>query len=403
MMTREGLRLLTVLAAVATAPAAVAQTPSPSAASDPIGAILDASPELSTDLDEDDASPTVVTPPAPQAPENPSADSPMPTAEANPGGSPAAAQPLASAPSAAPTMASPTETPPAPDPSPAQPPSGFAITQPPNSPPPESPAVPQPAPTFAGAPVQPPASELPHAPPSAPTYGATAPVATPYAPYAPGPQPYRARATITPDPAPQPYQPYQPYQPTTPNAPAPQPYAPPSAIASVGQAPGSPVQPLPYASLPSSGLPSPQIKRRRSDSPVHIDEIDATPEGFPTASEVAYEQRLRSSFASAQGLQGPLDGSWIVSGDGSGDLYSLQLVERSNGLLEGAWRDLQRPGAMDASGFIDDIQRNGGQLTLRFVNRGEMASANLVAGVDGAWTGEMIRGREKKSITLRRN
>jgi hypothetical protein len=93
----------------------------------------------------------------------------------------------------------------------------------------------------------------------------------------------------------------------------------------------------------------------------------------------------------------------VLSADG-GDLYSLELVERSSGVLEGAWRDLRRIGAINASGFVDEIQRYGGQLTFRFYPRGsEPATASLVAGVDGRWTGELVNGKERRNVTLRRN
>ena len=60
--------------------------------------------------------------------------------------------------------------------------------------------------------------------------------------------------------------------------------------------------------------------------------------------------------------------------------------------------------ALNASGFVDDIQRYGGQLTFRFHPRGaEPATANLVAGVDGRWTGELVSGKNRSMVTLRRN
>ncbi|HEY3695447.1 hypothetical protein [Phenylobacterium sp.] len=147
----------------------------------------------------------------------------------------------------------------------------------------------------------------------------------------------------------------------------------------------------------------PRPRPGTAGTPVHIDELGKTPEGPPSAVEVGYEQRLRASFSSAQGLQGPLDGSWVLSADGGGDLYSLELVDRSSGALEGAWRDLRRAGALNASGFVDDIQRYGGQLTLRFFPHGrEPAVATLAAGLDGRWAGEFTDGGERRTVTLRR-
>jgi hypothetical protein len=151
-----------------------------------------------------------------------------------------------------------------------------------------------------------------------------------------------------------------------------------------------------------AALPRPAPRPSRG-APVHIDELGKTPDGPPTAVEMSYEQRLRASFSSAQGLQGPLDGSWVLAASG-GDLYALELVDRSSGVLEGVWRDLRRAGAINASGFVDDIQRYGGQLTLRFFPHGrEPAVATLAAGVDGQWSGDLTDGGERRTVTLRRN
>ncbi len=244
---------------------------------------------------------------------------------------------------------------------------------------------------------------VPAAPVAAPpAVQAAAPVPPPEPPAAPAPM---LASAPEPAPAPAPY---------VPLPPRPQPYAPPP-VAATSPAPYTPFpiqtappsQPAPYYAPPPptapAALPPPRVTRRQSATPVHVDELDASPEAAPTPSESNYEQRLRSSFASAQGLQGPMDGGWILSAPGDGDLYALELVERSSGVLEGAWRDLRRPGAIGASGFLDDIQRYGGQLTLRFNANGETAVATLAAGMDGRWSGEMAAGKRARPVVLRRN
>ena len=120
--------------------------------------------------------------------------------------------------------------------------------------------------------------------------------------------------------------------------------------------------------------------------------------------DLAYESRLRSSFASAQGFQGPLDGGWTLAVAGEGDLYALELVDRARGEVEGAWRDLRRKGALAGSGFVDDIVRSGGDLTLRFTPEagGASATATLRGGYGDSWTGELDEGGRKRPATLRR-
>jgi hypothetical protein len=142
-----------------------------------------------------------------------------------------------------------------------------------------------------------------------------------------------------------------------------------------------------------------------SGEPVHIDETGRTPDGPPTATDLSYEARLRSSYNAAQGMQGPLDGRWTLVGPGGQALYSLQLVDSGLGAgLEGAWGDPRRKGAVDGSGFLDDIQRSGADLFLRFAPKpgAELTVVALRPTPDGRWTGEIYEKGDRKLVTLRR-
>eukprot|EP01035_Chromulina_nebulosa_P006319 gene6319-8535_t len=90
------------------------------------------------------------------------------------------------------------------------------------------------------------------------------------------------------------------------------------------------------------------------------------------ASDTAYDSRLRSSMASARAFQGPMDGSWALFA-GPRELYRLQLADQ-NGVVEGAWRDPRRPGALEASGYVDQVERTPGGLTLPTQRGGSRAS-----------------------------
>lgn len=212
----------------------------------------------------------------------------------------------------------------------------------------------------------------------------SAPVPPPAAAPAPSPVP-------TPIPAPYPA-----------SAPAPAaaptfPYSPPPP--SLGERPA--VYQLPPAYTPP---PPPSPRRPRLTAPVTIDEYDKTPEAPLNSVELGYESRLRSSFASAQGMQGPLDGAWMLRSRSGEALYSLLLVDKGNGLLEGAWRDPRRRGSTDSSGFLADIQRIGSQVTANFYPRpgGGVVSVTLTSS-GAAWSGELVEGRERTSVTLRRD
>lgn len=170
--------------------------------------------------------------------------------------------------------------------------------------------------------------------------------------------------------------------------------------------PAAPWQAAPgaVAAPPRTVVVLPPRPRTARDEPVHIDEVDRTPEGPPTATDLNYEARLRASFASAQGLQGPFDGRWTLSG-GAGDLYDLQLVDTGSAPLEGVWRDVRRPGAPEASGFLTDLQRVGAALTFRFqpAAGGPMASVSLSPAADGRWTGDLDVGGRRSPVTMRRD
>lgn len=200
---------------------------------------------------------------------------------------------------------------------------------------------------------------------------ADAPIAT--AP-APAPQPYQPQAPAYPAPA------YTPPAPTSPTA-GPQPYTPPP--------------PISYARPPQPAV----------GDPVHIDELGKTPDSPPTQTDLNYEARIRGSFASAQGMQGPLDGRWVLRGPDGAALYDLQLVDKNNGVLEGAWRDPRRRGAADSSGFVDVISRTGGAVAARFQVRanGQQASLSLTVQADGSWAGELTEGGDRRAVSMRRD
>ena len=86
-------------------------------------------------------------------------------------------------------------------------------------------------------------------------------------------------------------------------------------------------------------------------------------------------------------------GGWTLAVGGQ-HLFALQLIDRT-GFVEGAWRDLRRPGALDASGLIDAAEWTGGDLTLRFTG------AVLVIRPAGVgWTGELTEGGSTKAARL---
>ena len=149
-------------------------------------------------------------------------------------------------------------------------------------------------------------------------------------------------------------------------------------------------------------IPFARPPRSQLDRPVRIDETGKTPDRPPNDRDIAYDSRIRSSFASAEGFQGPLEGGWTLTADGQ-DLYALQLVDRRD-RLEGAWRDLRRKGGLGDSGLVDTIQRQGADLALRFTREtgGAQVTAVLHPTADGRWTGDLKEGDLRRPAVLRR-
>ena len=210
--------------------------------------------------------------------------------------------------------------------------------------------------------------------PSTPAY--TPPAASPAYPYgaATTPAPYPSSGPVPYTPGPVPYTP----RPVAPYNPAPTTYTP--------QTYSRPAAP-------------------KLSAPVHVDEYDKTPEAPLNPVELGYETRLRSSFASAQGMQGPLDGAWTLSTTGGQPLYSLLFVDKGRGQLEGAWRDPRRRGATDSSGFMAGVQRIGAQLSASFQTRPGAAATTITlnSAASGTWTGVLDEAGTRTNVTLKRD
>ncbi|THD50949.1 hypothetical protein [Phenylobacterium sp.] len=183
-----------------------------------------------------------------------------------------------------------------------------------------------------------------------------------------------------------------------PNAPPPRDEDEPDVAGQPKTAPEPEPSVLPVGPQPKTYVPAP---RPQLDAPVQIDELGRTPDGPPAIRDLAYDARIRASFASAESFQGPLDGGWTLA-EPRGDFYVLQIVDRRD-RLEAVWRNVRRTGSLNASGLVDEIQHQGAQLTLRFTEYPEPASTvSLREGPDGTWSGKLARGDQIVTVTLRR-
>lgn len=204
----------------------------------------------------------------------------------------------------------------------------------------------------------------------------------------------------------------------TPATPIPQVAAPPVAVAPTADAPVSTAIPAPQAAADAAQVPQaldplgdlisqsnqttdeeeaetaankPAPKHRGTILPIPPPEASTAPDGGPTKAQV-YELRVKGSVAAAQNLQGPLDGGWKVTGADGVQIYALQIVDKAGGYgeLEGAWRDVRRPGTVGSTGLIEDLRRDGDVIIARFSPKGGQSSTLTLrpAGYE-RWSGEL--------------
>jgi len=135
--------------------------------------------------------------------------------------------------------------------------------------------------------------------------------------------------------------------------------------------------------------------------PRHIDDLSkpltgAVPQG-------SYEVGVQGAFARAENLQGPLDGTWVLS-EGTSKLYRLQLNDPGyrGGPVQGAFQDLNAQGAVGASGFVDGVVREGTTLSFSFESRGTPATVSLEVRPGGTYAGRMTRAGISREVTLAR-
>jgi hypothetical protein len=136
----------------------------------------------------------------------------------------------------------------------------------------------------------------------------------------------------------------------------------------------------------------PAPKHRATILPIPPPEAQAPAGGELTKAQV-YEMRVKGSIAAAQNLQGPLDGGWNIAGPDGSQLYALQIVDKAGGYgeLEGAWRDVRRPGTVGSTGLVEDLRRDGADVVIRFSPKGGQSSVLTLRPVgDTRWSGQLV-------------
>jgi hypothetical protein len=145
----------------------------------------------------------------------------------------------------------------------------------------------------------------------------------------------------------------------------------------------------------------PAPKHRATLLPIPPPEPEA-PTGGELSKAQVYELRVKGSIAAAQNLQGPLDGGWNVATTNGGQLYALQIVDKAGGYgeLEGAWRDVRRPGSVGSTGLIEDLRRDGSDVVVRFSPKGGQSSMLTLrpSGYE-RWSGELVENGVTQAVS----
>lgn len=123
---------------------------------------------------------------------------------------------------------------------------------------------------------------------------------------------------------------------------------------------------------------------------------------------------VETVFQAAEARQGPLDGRWRLSDAMGAPLYDFLLADRGEARpdpmappdqppIEGAWRDLRRPGAINDAGALEAVRHEGERLTIAFTVPGSGALTLALEQLpSGVWMGETEIGGATVAVFLDR-
>ena len=160
----------------------------------------------------------------------------------------------------------------------------------------------------------------------------------------------------------------------------------------------------PAAAQPIPGAPAAPPPEPR---PPMLDQTGVNPDGYPRDVDQIWDDRIRASVASAQALQGPLDGRWMLVTDDARPIFIFQFVDPAGGRgeLEAVWRDLRRPPHTGAYGGVWNLSRMGLSLNLSFLPAGTTSPVSIALQGDpgGGWRGQMTENGAVTPVSLRRS
>jgi len=158
------------------------------------------------------------------------------------------------------------------------------------------------------------------------------------------------------------------------------------------------------------------------DAPLQTQPTPTPPPSTPTPSEtisppppVDIGANINAAYANAESVQGPLDGRWRLVGADGTDLFAFVMADTGGApssraatpdapAIEGAWRDLRRPGALAASGFLQSVVHATDAVEIRFYEADPSAPTvvKLRADAAGAWSGDLVEAGSSRPVVMKR-
>jgi hypothetical protein len=129
--------------------------------------------------------------------------------------------------------------------------------------------------------------------------------------------------------------------------------------------------------------------------------LAATGPGPGAAGDLSVGQRIASSYAAAQALQGELDGIWDLRDLAGRQIYSFAIVDPPGGLrIEAVWQTPRPVSGDQASGTAQIALTR--DLRLTFSDLDGPVDVRLHRSANRAWTGRLVEGGRSRRVVLRR-
>ena len=181
----------------------------------------------------------------------------------------------------------------------------------------------------------------------------------------------------------------------------------------IGQAPAAaPVAP-PVQATPAPAAPAVQPA---PTPPPASPALPSDEDGPPASNAQAGvgESQIRASYQNAEATRGALDGRWRLAGADGQVIYVFQFSDSGGApdprattprspQVEGAWQDLRRPNALNATGMFETVRHDGAKLAI-VLDEGDPPRTETITlqPTGSAWTGEFVDGPTRTNVTMTR-